>query len=35
MILIAAGLNDDRSDGGGSQRCLDLALGIHPPRLVR
>ena len=26
VILIAAGLDDDRSDGGGSQHCLDLRL---------
>jgi hypothetical protein len=26
VILIAAGLNNDRSDAGGSQRSLDLAL---------
>jgi hypothetical protein len=26
VIPIAAGLDDDRSDGGGSQHCLDLAL---------
>ena len=30
MILSAARLHDDRSDGGGGQRSLDLTLGVRP-----